>query len=342
MKYSISIIIACFTLNACNQPHNNGTTTPEYKITNRIHLDGDGFWDYLTVDKSANRLFVSHGTQVQVIDLKTGQLAGTIPDTKGVHGIAVAADLGKGFISCGRDTSVMFFDLATLKVTGKIKVTGENPDAILYDPVTQRVFSFNHNGKNATAIDATTGNILGTIALEGEVEFAVTDGRGTIFVNLEDVSKIAVIDAKTLKVIQNWPVAPGEEPTGLAFDIKNNRLFTVCGNQKMIVLNSQTGEVIQSLAIGDGADGVAFDPELQRIYSSNGEGTMTVIAEENPDKFSVLTTVSTQKGARTITVDPNTHRLYLSVADREAQVGAERPPVKPGSFVVLEVTAASN
>jgi DNA-binding beta-propeller fold protein YncE len=342
MKYSIIVLFIFSVFLACNPAHNSGTTTSNYKITNRIHLDGDGFWDYLAVDAATDRLFVSHGTQVQVVDLKTGKLSGTIPDTKGVHGIAIANDLGKGFISCGRDTSVMIFDLITLQVTGKIKVTGANPDAILYDPFTKRVFSFNHNGKNATAIDAVTGKILATIALEGEVEFAVTDGKGTIYVNLEDVSKIAVIDSKNLKVLNNWSVAPGEEPTGLAFDVKNNRLFSVCGNQKMIVMNSKTGKIVQTLPIGDGTDGVDFDPAVQRIYSSNGEGTMTVVAENTPDEFSVLATVSTQKGARTIAMNPQTHHLYLPTAEREAPVGNERPAVKAGTFMVLEIAETSN
>ena len=314
------------------------STVPPYKITNRIHLEGDGSWDYLTVDQLAQRLYVSHGTQVQVIDLKTDKFIGTIPDTKGVHGIAIAADFGKGFISCGRDTSVIVFDLKSLATTGKIKATGANPDAILYDALSKRVFVFNHSGKSATVIDAAKNKVIGTIPLDGTVEFAVTDGNGKVFVNIEDKSTIAVIDAKSLKVVNEWPVSPGEEPTGLAFDVKNQRLFSVCSNEKMVVLNSKTGKIVQTVPIGAGCDGVAFDVKTRRIFSSNGEGTMTVVEEKSPNEYHVVETVTTQKGARTITLDSKSHRLFLSTAEREAPVGNARPIIKPGTFVVLEVS----
>jgi DNA-binding beta-propeller fold protein YncE len=324
---------------ACSTPYktDQNTTTSPYKIINQIHLEGDGFWDYLNVDETTDRLYISHGTQVQIVDLKTGKLAGTVADTKGVHGIAVANDLGKGFVSCGRDTSVVVFDLKTLANTGKIKVTGENPDAILYDAVSKRVFTFNHNGKNATAIDAITNKVIGTIELEGEPEFAVTDGKGTIYVNLENTSEIAVFDSKTLKIANKWSVSPGKEPTGLAFDSKNMRLFSVCDNEMMIVLDAKSGKFIQKVPIGEGVDGVAFDAVNHRIYSSNGEGTMTIIEEKTPDQYQVLSTVPTQKGARTIAVNSKTHRLYLPTADREPAVGKERPKTKPGTFVILEI-----
>lgn len=338
MKNTSLVLFALITFLACRISNTTKTTSTAYQITKKIPLIGDGFWDYLTVQEATERLFVSHGTQVQVIDLKAGKLLGSIPDTKGVHGIAIATDLGKGFISCGNDTSVTVFDLATLAVTGKVKVTGANPDAILYDPSTKQVFTFNHTGKSATAINAVNNKVVATIPLEGEAEFAVTDGEGTIFVNIEDKSTIAVISAKTLKVTHNWPLASGEEPTGLAFDVKNSRLFAVCGNQKMVVLNSKTGKVVQTLPIGEGSDGVVFDPGTGRIYSSNGEGNMTVLEEKTPDAYRVIATVPTQKGARTITLDPKTHRLYLPVAEREEPVGDARPKIRPGTFVVLEVT----
>lgn len=338
MKSTIPVLFALLTFFACRTTNNTKTASMAYQITKKIPLDGDGFWDYLTVEEATERLFVSHGTQVQVIDLITGKLIGSIPDTKGVHGIAIATDLGKGFISCGVDTSVTVFDLATLAITSKIKVTGANPDAILYDPLTKQVFTFNHTGKSATAISAVNNKVVATIPLEGEAEFAVTDGEGTIFVNIEDKSTIAVISAKSLKVTHNWPLVSGEEPTGLAFDVKNSRLFAVCGNQKMVVLNSKTGQVVQTLPIGEGADGVVFDPGAGRIYSSNGEGNMTVLEEKTPDVYQIIDTVPTQKGARTIALNPKTHRLYLSVAEREEPVGDARPKVKPGTFVVLEMT----
>jgi len=337
MKNTIFGLFALFFLLACNATKSPNTSS--YKITNRIALNGDGFWDYLTVDESTQRLFVSHGTEVQIVYLKTGKLVATIPDTKGVHGIALAPDLDYGFISCGRDTSVTVFSLSSMTTTRKIKVTGANPDAILYDGFSKRVYTFNHNGKNATVIDGVKHKVVSTIELGGEPEFAVTDGQGMIFVNLEDKSEIAVIDAKTMKVVHNWPVSPGKEPTGLAFDVKNNRLFSVCGNKKMVVLDSKTGKVVQTLPIGEGVDGVAFDPGTLRIFSSNGEGTITVIEEKTPDKYRVLTTVPTQKGARTIAVNSKTHNLYLPTAEREPAVGDERPKVKAGTFVVLEVGA---
>jgi DNA-binding beta-propeller fold protein YncE len=337
MKITIPVLFALLTFLSCRTANHTKSASTAYQITQKIPLDGDGFWDYLTVEEATERLFVSHGTQVQVVDLKTGKLLGNIPDTKGVHGIAIATDLGKGFISCGRDTSVVVFDLATLAVTGKIAVTGLNPDAILYDASSKQVFTFNHTGKSATAINALTGKVVGTIPLEGEAEFAVTDGHGTIFVNIEDNSEIAVIDSRSLKVIRNWPLGTGEEPTGLAFDVKNSRLFAVCGNQKMVILDSKTGKMVQTLPIGEGSDGVVFDPGTGRIYSSNGEGNMTVMEEKTPDTYQVVATVPTQKGARTIALDPKTHHMYLPVADREEPVGDARPKIKPGTFVVLEV-----
>lgn len=339
MKNTFLALLACCALVGCTTAQDHHLA-PTYKIANRIPLGGDGFWDYLTVDEAAGRLFVSHGTQVQVVNLADGKLLGAIPDLKGVHGIALATRLNKGFISCGRDSTVRVFDLQTLAVTGQLKVTGENPDAILYDSVSNRVFTFNHNSANATAIDAATNEVTGTIALDGSPEFAVSDGRGTVFVNIEDKSEIAVLDTKNLKVLHNWPLKPGQEPTGLAFDVKNERLFSVCDNGKMVVLDASTGRLIQTLPIGEGVDGVAFDPVTQRIFSSNGEGTMTVVEETTPDQYRVLATVPTQKGARTIAVDTRTHHLYLPTADREATQGDARPKVKPGTFTVLEVAEA--
>ncbi|MDX2067802.1 MAG: YncE family protein [Haliscomenobacter sp.] len=331
--------LGLFTLMVLFANHNRPITpVPPYKITNRIHLEGDGFWDYLTVDQLTQRLYVSHGTQVQVIDLKTDKVIGAIPNTKGVHGVAISTDFGKGYISCGGDTSIAVFDLKSLTITGKIKATGANPDAILYDAFSKRVFVFNHSGKNATVIDAARNKVVGTILLDGTVEFAVTDGNGKVFVNIEDKSSIAVIDTKSLKVVKEWPVSPGEEPTGLAFDAKNYRLFSVCSNRKMVVLDSKTGKVVQTLPIGAGCDGVAFDVKMRRIYCSNGEGTMTVIEQKSPNEYQVVETVTTQQGARTITLDSKSHRLFLSTAEREAPVGNARPSLKPGTFVVLEIS----
>jgi len=310
-----------------------------YKIANKIHIEGDGGWDYLNVDQVNGRIFVSHSTVAQAIDIKTGKLAGSIPDTKGIHGIALAYDLNKGFTSNGRDSSVTVFNLKTLDVITKITVTGQNPDAILYDPFSQKVFTFNGRSSNSTVIDARENKVIATIPLEGKPEFSVTDGKGKVYVNIEDKSIIDVINSMTLQVEQHWPIAPGEEPSGLAIDKQNHRLFSVCSNKLMVVVNTETGKVITTLPIGDRCDGVAFDPEKERAYSSNGEGTITVVQEENSNSFKVLETVTTLPGARTIAIDINTHHLYLSTAEFESAPSAtnRRPSVKPNSFVILDI-----
>ncbi len=315
----------------------------QYKIGNKIKVEGDGGWDYLTADEAGDQLFISHGTVVQVLNTKNNTLNGTIPDTKGVHGIALASDLNKGFISNGKDTSVIIFDLKTLKTLTKLKVTGINPDAILYDGFSKKVFVYNGRSKNATVIDAVTDLVVATIPLEGKPEFSVTDLAGKVYVNIEDKNAVTVINAKTLKVDANWSITGGEEPTGLALDNKTHRLFTVCGNKVMVVMDAANGKVITTLPIGDGCDGVAFDTELKRAYSSNGEGNVTVVQEENENTFKVLETISTQKGARTICVNSKTHHIYLPAAEYEdmpqptKENPRSRPKVKAGSFVILDI-----
>lgn len=310
-----------------------------YKIANKIHVEGEGGWDYLNVDEVNGTIFVSHATVAQAIDIKTGKLVGTIPDTKGIHGIAIANDLNKGFTSNGRDSSVTVFNLKTFEVITKIQVTGQNPDAILYDPYSQKVFTFNGRSNNSTVIDAKENKVVATIPLDGKPEFSATDGKGKIFVNIEDKSVINVINASTLKVEQHWPIAPGEEPSGLALDNQNHRLFSVCGNKLMVVIDAETGKVITTLPIGDRCDGVAFDPELKRAYSSNGEGSITVVQEENSNSFKVLETIVTQPGAKTIAINKTTHHLYLTTAEYESAPTADnrRPPVKPNSFQILDI-----
>lgn len=314
-----------------------------YRIVNKIHLDGDGGYDYLTIDDVTSRLYISHGTIVQVLDVNEKKVVGTIPDTKGVHGIALAKDLNKGFISNGRDTSVTVFDLKTLQVITKVKVTGNNPDAILYDPFSHKVFTFNGRSSNSTVIDPNSNKVIGTIDLPGKPEFSVTDGKGKVYANLEDKSQVCLINPIILKVEKTWSVSPGEEPSGLAIDSKEHRLFVVCGNKLMIVLDADNGNVVSKLDIGDRVDGVSYDPALKRIYSSNGEGTMTVVQEENKDSFKVVENFPTQKGARTITLNPKTHRIYLPVAEFETTPSATkenprpRPPVKANTFTILEI-----
>ena len=314
-----------------------------YRIVNKIQVEGEGGWDYITLDESASRLYVSHGNAVNVIDLTTNKLIGTIPDTKGVHGITLAKDLNKGFISNGRDTSVTIIDLKTLEFIAKVKVTGNNPDGILYDPFSQRVFTFNGRSSNSTVIDAKTNKVIGTIQLSGKPEFPVTNQKGKIFVNIEDKNSISVINVTTLKVEETWSVAPGESPSGMAIDLKNHRLFSVCENKLMVVVDYETGKIVTTLKIGGGVDGVSFDSELKRAYSSNGEGTMTVVQEKDANTFTVLENFPTQKGARTITVNSKTHKLYLPTAEYNdapaptAQNPRPRASVKPGTFTVLEI-----
>ncbi len=316
----------------------------KYKIANKLKAEGDGGWDYLVSDESSDKLFVSHGTVVQVIDVKQGKVVHTIPDTKGVHGIALAHDLKKGFISCGRDSSVTVFDYETLKTINKIKITGVNPDAILYDAFSQKVFVYNGRSNNATVIDAKTEKEIATIPLDGKPEFSVTDGKGTIYVNIEDKNIITLINSKTLKVEKSYTITGGDEPTGLALDNITHRLFTVCGNKKMIVIDAQNGAVIATLPIGDGCDGVGFDKDLKCIYASNGEGNITVVKEEDANTYKVIETIETQKGARTISVNSKTHHIYTPSAEFEAAPTEatqdnprKRPKMKPDSFVIFDI-----
>ena len=314
---------------------NAQTTSTEYRIAKTIQLQGDGGWDYLSVDEVNGHLFVSHSTQVNVVDLKKGEQIAIIPDTKGVHGIAIANDLNKAFISDGKDSSITVVDLKTFALIAKIGITGKNPDAILYEPFTKRIFTFNGRSSNSTVIDAKDNKVIGTIPLSGKPEFSQSDGKGNIYVNIEDKSSISLINAATMKVEKTWSIAPGEEPSGLALDNVNHRLFSVCGNKLMVVSDAIAGKVITTVPIGDGCDGVAFDPGTKRIFSSNGEGNMSVIQQQSADTYKVVETFPTQRGARTIAVDKTTHHLYLSAGEYEP--GEGRRPVKPGTFVVLAI-----
>ena len=315
----------------------------KYEVKQKYVLGGDGGWDYLTYDPAGKRLFISRGTHVMVVDPAKGSVIGDIPDTTGVHGIALAQDLGKGYTSNGRDNSVTVFDLKTLKTTTKIKIDGENPDAILYDPASQRVFTFNGRSKNATAIDATKDAVVGTIPLDGKPEFAVSDGKGMVFVNIEDKSEQTQIDAKNAKVVKSWPLAPCEEPSGLAIDQKSRRLFAGCSNKMMAVVNADTGKVVTTEPIGPGVDANGFDPETHLAFSSNGgDGTLTVVHEDSPDKFTVAENAQTQRFARTMALNTTNHDVYLVTAEIEEAPPAkegERPrrSMKPGTFTLLVV-----
>jgi YVTN family beta-propeller protein len=323
-----------------------GASTAAPKV-HKIAVGGEGGWDYFTVDPGARRLYVSRGNRVVVLDLDRESVVGELTDTPGIHGIAVVPDLGKGFTSNGSDSSVTVFDLKTLKATGKIKASG-TPDAILYDPASNRVFTFNHGTDDTTAIDPATGTVAGTLALGGEPEAAVADGKGHIFVNIRSKSEIAEFDGRSLKVLNRWPLAPGTRPTGLAIDTEHRRLFSACGNQKMVVMDADKGTVLGSVDIGRGADGCGFDPSKGLAYSSNGgDGTVTAVGEGEPGQFKVVATIPTQASARTMTIDPKTHRLYLSAATAAPAVakpaaGAEpktkgRRGMVPNSFVIVVV-----
>jgi YVTN family beta-propeller protein len=312
-----------------------------YHLLKKIPLGGEGGWDYIAFDSPTRRLFISRGTKVVVLSVDTGTVAGEIPNTDGVHGIAFAPELGRGFTSNGRAGTVTIFDLKTLQEIGTAKA-GTNPDAIVYDPASKRVFTMNGRSNDSTAIDAATGKVLGTIAVTGKPEFAVADGAGHLYVNIEDKSEELQIDTQSLKVTAQWPLAPCEEPSGLAMDVAHRRLFSGCHNQMMTVVNADSGKVIATPAIGDGVDANAFDPGTGYAFASNGQSaTLTVVHEDAPDKFSVLENVATQKGARTMGLDPKTHEVYLVTADFGAAPAATaenphpRPTMVPGSFVVL-------
>jgi DNA-binding beta-propeller fold protein YncE len=314
-----------------------------YKVTGSIPIGGTGGWDYLYADAAGRRLYVSHGTEVVVIDLDSEKVVGTIGGMKGIHGIAIAESLGTGFISDGRSNELVEFDLKTLAVKQKT-ATGQNPDGIVYDPFSKRVFTFNGRSQDATAVDAETGKVAGTIALGGKPEFPATDGKGSIYANIEDKNEIVRIDPRTLVVQARWSIAPCESPSGLAIDTNSRRLFAVCDGGKMAVVNADSGKVVATPAIGEGPDAAAFDPGSKFVFSSNGQdGTLTVTKEAGPDSYSVVQTVKTQRGARTMALDTKTHRVYLATAafgEAPAATAANphpRPSIEPGSFKLLIV-----
>jgi DNA-binding beta-propeller fold protein YncE len=285
-----------------------------YSVIKKIPLPGTGSWDYLTVDEAARRLYVSHGTQVEVLDIDALTVVGSIPKTLGVHGVALAPETGRGFVSNGQANNVTIFDLKTLKPIADVPA-GQKPDAIIYDPATSRVFAFNGGSNSATAIDAAAGKVAGTVDLGGGPEFAAADGKGYVYDNLEDESLVLKINASDLKVEQRWPTAPCSSPSSMAMDRPNRRLFLGCRSKVMAVLNADTGKVITTLPIGDHVDATAFDTETRMIFNSNGEGTVTVIRQDDPDKYSVVETVKTAPRAKTMALDPKTHRLFLSTAE---------------------------
>jgi DNA-binding beta-propeller fold protein YncE len=337
-------IAALSTAVAYGQPAEKPAAAAEgaYRVLKTFDVGGEGGWDYLTVDPEARRLYVSHATLVVVLDADSGKKVGEIADTPGVHGIALAPDLDRGFVSNGKAGTATIFELKSLKTIGTVP-TGENPDAIVYEPTTKRVFTMNGRGKDTTVIDAASGKAIGKIELGGKPEFAVADGTGKLFVNIEDTSELVVLDPKEMKVTARWPLAPGEEPSGLAIDVKNRRLFSVCGNKMMVIVDAESGKVLATPAIGERVDGAAFDPSTGLAYSSNGDGTLTIVHEENPTTFKVAQNVVTPRGARTIALDPKTHNVFLPTADfgptppATKEAPRQRPSIVPGTFRILVV-----
>jgi YVTN family beta-propeller protein len=309
-----------------------------YKVIKKIELGGEGGWDYVTMDSAAKRLYISRSTRVQVVDVETGKLLGEIANTKGVHGIALAPKHKKGYTSNGGDASVTVFDPETLKETARIKV-GQNPDGIIYDAFTDKVFTFNGRSQDASAIDAAAGTVAGTVKLGDKPEGAVSDGKGLVYVNLENKSEVAVIDAKKLEVKNTYTLGEGKRAVGLAIDTAKRRLFVTCGNQKMIVLDADGGKVLATLPIGRGTDAAVFDQELGLAFSSNGDGTLTVVGEKSGE-YKVIENVKTAPGARTCALDPKTHNVYLATAKpKDAPAGTKggRPSFEPNSFMIVVV-----
>jgi len=311
-----------------------------YHLLKKVQLGGEGGWDYLTVDQATHRVFISRGTHVMVVDPDAGKVIGDIPNTQGVHGIALVAEFNKGFTSNGRTGTATIFDMTTLKTIGEAK-TDKDPDAIIYDSSSKRVFTFNGDAATATAIDAATGKVAGTVALGGGPEFAASDGKGHVFVNLEDKSQLVRFNPQTLKVENTWPLAPCESPSGLAIDAAHEVLVVGCHNKMMAFVDGNSGKVIGTVPIGEGVDANRFDPGTGFAFASCGEGTLTVAHGDAPDKFILVEKVNTQRGARTMALDRSNHNVYLVTAEfgpppaPTAEHPHPRPPSLPGTFTLL-------
>jgi DNA-binding beta-propeller fold protein YncE len=301
--------------------------TAGYQLIKKAHIGGKGFWDYMAIDEHARRLFITHNTKLEVVNADTGEIVGAVEDAKmnAVHGVAVVPELGKGFISNGATNTVTIFNLKTLKPEGTV-VTGTHPDALIYDPASQQIFAFNGGGDNVTVIKAATGDVAGTVALEGGPEFAASDDGGTVYVNIEEKDEVVAIDSRSLKVTHRYPTAPCHQPAGMAIDTQHARLFLGCHNKLLGVMDTKNGKIVATPAIGNGVDANRFDAGTQTVFSSNGEGTLSVIHEDAPDKYTVLQNVQTEPGARTMELDPQTHKVYLIAADlQESKPTPENP-----------------
>jgi len=330
----------CFALFTAIFPHFSNAGEP-YHFIKEIPVGGDGGWDYLSVDSDARRLYVSHATKVVVIDLNKDSVIGEITNTPGVHGIAIAPKLDRGFVSVGRESKVSVVDLKTFQTLSTVG-TGANPDAILFEPEQNEVYAFNGRNDSATVISAPSGKVVATIPLGGKPEFAQADPQsGCVFNNIENKNEVAVIDAKTHAVTHHWPIAPGESASGMAIDLKNHRLFLGCDNHLMAMMDSTSGKIVATVPIGDGVDANAFDPGTKLAFASCGDGTTTIAHEDSPDKLTIVQVLKTERGARTMTLDPATHRIYLATANFESSTNQtegtprRRPKMIAGTFKVL-------
>jgi len=333
MKRILALILAIATLAAIP-----AAAQKSYKLADRVKLGGEGGWDYLTYDSDANRLFITRGTHVMVVDAKTFKATADIPDLSGVHGVALAPALGRGFITSGGDNMLAIFDLKTLKVLDKVKV-GDRPDAILYDAAAKRVYTFNAKSQDSTVVDAATGKVVGTVSLGGKPETAVTDGKGNVYVNIEDRSEIVRIDTAKLTVAEHYPMAGCDDPSALAFDVAHRRLFAGCASKIMAIVDPDAGKLVTTVDIGGGVDAGAFNPKTQQIFMSCGEGVLTVIHEDSPNKYSLVQSVPTVKGARTMALDAASNTIYSVTAqyDPTPPAPGQRRTILPGTFELLVV-----
>jgi YVTN family beta-propeller protein len=335
-RFVMSLLVLGFSLTLSAQQ--------QYQVVNRIPFSGQGGWDYLFADSVNRQLYISHSSQVEVVDLDSQKPVAQITGLNRIHGIAVADDLNRGFISDGGDNVVAVFDLKSHSISQKVKA-GTNPDGIIYEPGSKRVFAFNGRSNDVTVLDAASSKVVGTVALGGKPEFPVIDGKGNVYVNIEDKSEIVQLNSSSLQVEKRWPLAPCKEPSGLAMDISTRRLFSVCDNQKMAVVDADSGKMIATVAIGNGPDATAYDADKKLVFSSNGQdGTLTVIKQDSADKYSVVETVPTEKSARTMALDRKTHYIYLSAAQFGPPPAPTtdnphpRPTIVPDSFHVLVVS----
>ena len=312
-----------------------------YHLISKIEVGGDSGWDYLEADPVSRRLFVTHKDHVVVINMDTLKIVGDIPDSPGMGGVALSRELNRGYTANGAEDTVGVFELDTLKPLAKWKATGKRPNQIAYEPTTKRVFSFNSTGRNVTVFDAESGEVLSTINVDGRTEFFAVDGKGMIYDSLQDKATVIAIDAKAMKVVATYSLSPYTQPSGMAMDIKTRRLFVPTHSKALLVLDADTGKLLTNIPIGEGNDAAKFDPGLKLAFASNGDGTLTVIHEDSKEKFSLVQTAQTEVGARTMEVDPKTHRLFLPTADFTPPPPATpdnpnpRRSMVPGSFRVL-------